>query len=385
MLTERQTEVLKVWNESGQSPKQASEELGINIYNLQKNLFRIAMKGVKISPATFCEDLPAGWGMTKTTIQRRLNKETGELEVVGDWPRGAPLEENYEQIFEYIKSRVPISPVNFSKPCGVDPKIQLEWTLADIHYGMLAWRKETGEDYDIKIARNLILDSASDIFSRAGKVKQTVLVLMGDNFHTDFFDARTENSKRSLDVDTRFPKMTKTGVEAYMSAVEICLQYSEKVKVIVLYGNHDKQTSSSTLPLFLYAWFRNEPRVVIDEWFAKAHYNHWGCVSTVYHHGDGTTKQRLCGDFQNYMVKLGRPNVRQLYAKQAHLHKELIEDINGVTYEIVPSPVARDSFTVGGSYTAKRATVATMYHKEYGELDRYSITPQALKLKRENL
>jgi hypothetical protein len=70
------------------------------------------------------------------------------------------------------------------------------------------------------------------------------------------------------------------------------------------------------------------------------------------------------------------------YVKQGHLHKELVEDINGVNYEIVPSPIAKEYYAAASSYTAKRATVATMYHKIYGELDRYSITPQALKLKK---
>lgn len=376
-LTDRQKEIYQAYYDNECNTRITAESVGISEISLKKALFLIAKKGYSVKPDQYCEQAPAGWESFFSTIQ-----SNGAGEIVQRWDRVRPIKENSEQLFEYLKTRVPASPLKTKAPKGIDPNIQLEWTLADVHYGMLAWGRETGDDYDIKIARDLILDSAADIFSRAGKVQESVLVLMGDNFHTDFFDARTEKSKHSLDVDSRFPKMTKTGVESYMSAVEICLQHSEKVRVIVLYGNHDKQTSSSTLPLFLYAWFRNEPRVEIADWYAKVHYNHWGCVSTAYHHGDGTTKQRLCGDFQSYMVKLGRPNVRYLYAKQGHLHKELIEDINGVTFEIVPSPVARDAFAAGASYCSKRATVATMYHKEYGELDRYSITPQALELKR---
>jgi len=155
------------------------------------------------------------------------------------------------------------------------------------------------------------------------------------------------------------------------------------VKVIVLYGNHDKQTST-ILPLILDIYFKNEPRVRVDLSPTKAHYNYWGKVATMYHHGDKTTKARLCSDFALHCAKQGI-QAEYFYVKQGHLHKELIEDVNGVTFEIVPSPLAKEYYAKASSYCAKRATVATMYHKEYGELDRYSITPQALKLKSSNI
>lgn len=382
MLTERQEEVLKAWNDSGQQQKKAAKKLGISVSNLRKNLFYIAIKGVKISNATYNEHLPPGWGYNKTTLSVKVD-EDGNERVVHYWPRGAPIKENTEALFEYLKTRVPVSPIQIPMPIGVDPDIQLEWTLADVHYGMLAWREETGEDYDIKIARSLILDSASDIFARAGRVKETVLVFMGDNWHTDFYSGQTEDNKNPLDVDSRFPKMIKTGIETFINAAEICLQFSETVKIIVLYGNHDKQTST-ILPLILDIYFKNEPRVFVDLNPAKAHYNYWGNSATMYHHGDKTTKQRLCSDFALHCAKNGI-KAEYFYVKQGHLHKELVEDVNGVIYEIVPSPLAKEYYSASSAYASKRATVATMYHKEYGELDRYSITPHALKLKKDKL
>lgn len=383
MLTDRQQEILQVWNESGQSTKSSAKKLGISKENLRKNLFYIALKGVKISPATYNEHLPPGWGMTKTTLQRRRDPESGEMIVVGDWPRGAPIQENTEGLLEYLKTRMPISPISKVPAAHFDENIQLEWTIADLHFGMLSWRKETGEDYDIKIARNLLLDCASEVFSRVGHVKETVLVLMGDNFHTDFFEAKTERSGNVLDTDSRYPKMVNVGFDTYVSAIEICLQFSEKVKVIVLYGNHDQQLSS-VLPTMFYAWFRNEPRVEIDRSPAKQHYNIWGCNATTYHHGDGTKKQRLCGDFTRYLAEKGVPGLKFFYAKQAHLHAEYVEDINGVIYEVVPSPVAHDQYAKASVFSHKRATVANLYHKSYGKLARIEITPHMLEAKKNN-
>lgn len=373
-LSEKQRIAYETYYKNNCSEIATCKALGISSKSLRQHLYYCARKGLKITPDDFCEQAPAGWGMFMSTIQSGADGEIKQR-----WDRVKPIEENSEQLFEYLKTRVPVNPIKIKKPTNADPKIQLEWTLADLHFGMLAWGKETGDNYDLKISRSLLLDSASAIFARAGKVKETVLVLMGDNFHADFFDAKTEKGQNSLDVDIRFPKMILTGAETFISAVEICLQFSEKVKIIVLYGNHDKQTSSM-LPILLHYNFKNEPRVSVDLSPAKQHYNYWGCVATVYHHGDGTNKTRLCGDFTRTVAMSGKSGIQYFYAKQAHLHKELIEDINGVTYEIVPSPVASDAFAAGGNFVSKRATVATMYHKELGELDRYSITPGALKL-----
>lgn len=382
ILTPRQQQVYEEYQNQNHNTRKTAETLRITDTAVRKHLFLVARKGFSVVPDDFCEHLPTGWQQTKTTLRVEFD-ETGKGVIKTAWPRGEPATPNQEQLFEYLKIRTPASPLRIARPKKVDPNIQLEWTLADFHFGMLSWRKETGQDYDMKIARRLLMDTASDIFVRAGKVKKTVLVLMGDNFHADFFVPRTDKSGHSLDVDSRFPKMLKTGAETFISAIEYCLQYSDQVDVIVLYGNHDKQTSAGPLPMILYAWFRNEPRVKIDMSPSKAHYNFWGSVATIYHHGDGTKKQRVCSKLLTTIAQSNRGVVEYFYAKQGHLHRESIEDINGVIYEVVPSPVAADSFADAAAYTCKRATVATLYHKKYGELDRYSITPHALKLKRD--
>ena len=374
-LTDRQLEIREAYYDNNCSETKTLEQLGISVQALRKHLYLCAKKGYRIDPDAFCEHAPAGWGMFMSTIQS--NNEG----VVQRWDRVKPFENNLASLLEYLKTRVPVNPISITAPKNCDPNIQLEWTLADVHYGMLAWDKETGADYDIEIAQDLIRGSAEEVFGRTGKIKSLMLILMGDNFHTDFFESRTEKSGNILDVDSRYPKIIRTGVELYINVIEYGLQFAEYEKVTILYGNHDKQTSS-VLPLILHYYFKNEPRVDIDLSPAKQHYNYWGCVATTYHHGDGTNKNRLCGDFTRHVAMQGIPGIKYFYVKVGHTHGELVEDINGVTYEIVPSPVAKDAYAKGANFSAKRASVATLYHKEYGEIGRYSITPQALEMKR---
>ncbi len=381
--SKKQIEAYTVYNDCGCNVADTAAALGINVNSLKKTLFNGHRAGLTI-PTEFCKHLPAGIGLDGASIY--VHKDGG----TSGWFKGSALVDDskkLEKLLSFIDNRKSIRECNIKPPSGVDKDIQLEWTLADLHYGMLAWDKETGADYDIKIARELLLDSASDIFARSGKVKETVLVLMGDNFHTDFKSNQTEKSHHSLDVDSRYTKIMYTGTSTYIDAIEICLQFSEKVKVIVLYGNHDSH-SSSVLPMLFYFNFKgtkNEKRVLVDMSPAKEHYNRWGSVITIYHHGDGTKPDRVCYALNDYILENDLTGIRYRYAKQAHLHTELIRDIGKITYESVPSPVADDSFASGANFISKKATVATVYHKIAGEMGRYSITPQCLAWKKDNI
>ena len=365
--------------ENGRHTSKAAKAINVTVAAFKKTLLDAHLNGLTV-PTEYCKHLPAGMDLNKASV---LVGSDGETKLT--WYKGNALKQNQEEVFAYLKKRVPVGKIKTRKPKKVDEDVQLEWTLADLHYGMLAFGKESGENYDIKIARELLLDSASDIFARAGRVKETCLVLMGDNFHADFKNNRTEKSHHSLDVDGRYSKIVYTGVETFASAIEICLQFSETVRVIVLYGNHDGQTSVC-LELLLYYYFRgltDRVKVVIDP--AKANYNFWGAVATIYHHGDGTQPVRVCTELTEHLFNNDMVGYRWKYAKQAHLHKHEIKNIGGVTYEYVPSPVARDQYAAGACFGNDRATVATKYHKKYGDIGRYAIPVQCLNMRKEEI
>lgn len=375
-LTDRQLEVYEEYLKSGGKEKETAEKLNISITNLRKTLYYCARKGKHITPDTFCPDAPAGFGMFLTTIHSKDGK------IVERWDRARPMGANLDAAIEYLSHRTPINSFTARPPIGFDHQTMLEWTLADLHFGMHAWGRESGEDYDIKIARELVLDSGSDIFSRSGKVKRATLVLTGDNIHSDFKSNHTEKSGHPLDVDGRYNKVVETAIDVFLTVIEMTMQYAEEVHVIVMYGNHDGH-SSVWLQYLLHFSFRHDARVKVDLSPAKERFNFWGCSGFIYHHGDGTKPERICSDLMQHIAMNDIQGVRFFHAKQGHLHKEEIKDINGVTFEYIPSPVARDCFASGASYRSKRATVATIFHSEIGECDRYTITPFGLKRKAE--
>ena len=366
---------------NGQNAPKTAKALGMALGALKKNLFSGHLNGLTI-PTEYCKHLPIGLELSAASIHVSKDGQTS------GWYKGTAFKQTQEELFTYLKKRVPTSDVKLKPVVDCDPEIQLEITLADLHFGMLAWNAETGGgDYDINIARQLVTESMIDIFSTTGNVEETVLVLMGDNFHTDFFSAKTEGHGHSLDVDSRYPKMIFTGAETFLTAIEICKRFSKRVKVIVLYGNHDIQTSVN-LQALLYFHYLDRPGcedITVDVSPSKHRYNIWGISATEYTHGNGTNKFRLSSDIVQHIATHDITGVREFYAKQAHLHKEHVEDINGVTFEIVPSPVAKDAYAAGAHYSSKRAIIATEYHKRFGYLERHRITPRKLAAMKEKL
>ena len=360
--------------ENGRHAPKAAKSLGVTLSAFKKTLIDAHLNGLTV-PTAFCKHLPAGMELSGASIYvSKDGKKSG-------WYKGDALKPTVKEVSAYLKERVPINKFKVRKPNKVNENLQLEWCLADVHYGLLAWKKECGANYDMKIARELILDSASDIFSRSGKVKETVLVLMGDNFHADSTENQTRKSHHALDVDSRYQKIIPSGVDTFASAIEICLTYSEKVKVIVLYGNHDESTSQ-ILPWILHYYFFQNPRVSVDLGAAKGRYNFWGRNASIYYHGDTTKPDRICSELMQHIAKNDMTGFRYFHAKQAHLHREETLDIGGVLFQRVPSPVAKDSFAAGHSYGSRRATVASVYHKDGGEVYTIPVTVEGLAWKK---
>lgn len=359
-----------------------AEALGVNYSTVRSALKAMEGKGYYVHPERNHPHLPPGYQLGKTTLQVDY-REDPDGKIVQEWARGTPEAQTVEQIAEYLKTRIPPSPLDLKKTNNYDPNVMLQIDFADIHYGMHAWGKETLDgDYDIKIAQDLVKGSMQEIFSRAGRVKQTLLVLYGDNFHADFFNAMTEASGHFLDMDGRYPKVLFSGLETFISAIDCAATQSDEVRVIVLRGNHDNQTSVG-LQTLLHVHYRamNTDKITIDMAPSKTHYHIWGCVAQNFHHGDKVTPANLCGDIMQYCGKNDISGIRDWRANQAHKHSEERKDISGVLYECKPSPVARDAFAAGSGYWARRAAVATTFHKEYGELWRYTVSPRQLEMR----
>jgi len=372
-LTERQKEIYNLYHELGCSETRVSKKIEISETAVGKHLFLCAKKGFSVKPNTFIEQAPAGFGLTKSTLQ--VNKDG---DVIQRWDRISPFKFDADQFSEYLRQRIPLTNYEPRQTVSTNKELMAEWLIYDMHLGMHSWGKQTGEAYDTKIARRLMESAAEKIYGHIGTVKESLIVLGGDNLHSDSRSNQTEKSRHALDVDTRYQKSIEAMREAALYSIEIAANHSERVKVIVLSGNHDYHASIA-ITLILDAYYRDIDKIEIDTSPAKHRFHRFGGNYFLYTHGDTGTDKRLSGYLLNHLVDNGIQGVKRKLVRKGHIHKKgrlvipnIIEE-DGVVIEYFPTLAAKDAYAHEHAYLSDRATVANLWHSEYGQRSRIEL------------
>lgn len=123
---------------------------------------------------------------------------------------------------------------------GYDPNGEvLEIDIADLHSGLLSWAKETGENYDVEIAKNRFLKVIEDNVERCQgrKFKKIILALLGDLIHIDN-DLQTTTKGTFQQADGRIAKIFETTLDMLIEGIRR-LGSIAPVDVVYTSGNHD--------------------------------------------------------------------------------------------------------------------------------------------------
>jgi predicted transcriptional regulator len=157
--------------------------------------------------------------------------------------------------------------------------------LFDAHFGRLTWGRETGADYDLKIAEAVWVNAVEDLLARSeGKrVERWLLPLGNDLIHIDGPDNKTRNGTPQ-DTDQRYPKILEVACKSAQYAVER-LASSAPVDVLWVPGNHDLTTSWHCAH-YLSAVFKTHDSVTVDYSPATRKYHSWEKVLLGFTHGN---------------------------------------------------------------------------------------------------
>lgn len=281
-------------------------------------------------------------------------------------PKEAPTaEEISEQIANAIKGFRP--PAALKTVLKGDRDLLGIWPLADLHMGMRAWGAETqGPDWDIGIATKAYQEGLSEVTEMTPKVKLGVVLVAGDLSHADNYHQTTTNpnTHHIVDVDGRYPKMLESSFDIVLYAVHRAKERAENVLVVLIPGNHDAATIVG-VRLALAVYFRNDKTVTVDKSPSPHWWYEWGKCMFACTHGDKLRMKRLPSYMSAVMSEMwGRTKHR--YAFTGHLHRKEVESHPGVRVEILPTPVAPDSFAASHGYNSPRMFETKVYHKERG-------------------
>lgn len=243
--------------------------------------------------------------------------------------------------------------------------------MADWHVGLLAWRKEVGHDYDLKIANDVIRSAMVRLVGSTPRSKQAVILGLGDLLHTDGYDAVTPANKNRLDADGRYPKILRAATDLCLFSIDLALQKHDKVLVRILAGNHDEQ-SAIAVSLALSMYYRNEPRVTVDDSPDRFWWWQWGEVLLGGTHGDKAKMPQLPLIMAaRNPVAWGASKFRHIYC--GHIHTQTGIEKSGVTVESFQTPVATDAWHHEQGYGANRSITAITHDKAHGEILRNKV------------
>lgn len=250
------------------------------------------------------------------------------------------------------------------------------YPMGDPHIGMFAWKDESGEDFDCKIAERHLTNAVRYLTHNALPTRTCLIANLGDFFHSDNMSNRTSRSGNPLDVDTRWAKVFRIGVNILVKCIQSALEKHETVYVINEIGNHDDHTSYA-LSVVLESFFHDEPRVVIDTSPSGFHYHRFGEVFIGITHGD-KIKYADLGPIMATDKASDWGECKHRYWYVGHVHHDQKKEYHGCLVESFRTLAAKDAWHSAHGYRSGRDMKSITLHKEYGEIERKTVNVEML-------
>ncbi len=267
----------------------------------------------------------------------------------------------FEKAFENFK---PVAPAIKSPTTTYSDQL-VAYIMCDWHIGMMAQAALTdGENFDLKIAREMIVTKYKQLIDLAPPSTEALLLGLGDLMHVDNNKGLTPAHANMLDYDTRYPKILLTTNEILAEIVAYAAQKHQKVTVDLKEGNHDPD-STPAMRYFLYAWFRDEDRISVDLGESPFMYRQFGVNYLASVHGDKIKLDQLPLLMATMYPEMFA-GTSTWHWHTGHLHHEVVKEYHGIIVHQHRAPIPPDFFHSARGYRAGRSIKAFLYHETEG-------------------
>lgn len=375
--TDRQREIIKLYEELGSANKVAMH-LGAARRGIDEVVVRVkkyaALKGLS-TEHDMTHTVPDGF--TVKGVSTYYNKDG---KPSGQWVKSKADDERrlelIKEAFEALADEVPrLYPLPFTQSSNAN--LLNQYTVTDYHLGMLAWHKEGGADWDLKIAEKTLIDCFTYMVHSSPYADVGFVCQLGDFLHSDGLMPVTPTSGHVLDQDGRFSKIVQVAVRLLRAVVDIALTKHKHVHVLMAEGNHDL-ASSIWLRIMFKSLYENEPRVtVIDSELPYYTYQH-GNTMLAFHHGHLSKNNSLPLLFASEFPKMWGSTTKR-YCHTGHRHHVEEKEHSGMTVIQHATLSARDAYAARGGWIAERQAQSITYHKEFGKVATNIVTPDMVK------
>ena len=363
---------------------------------LVKDLFTGEITGERIgrvpTHAELCLSAEVDPDMYETT---RINswttsfkdRESGEIRQVANWQRRAAPKKGVAELamLEQVKAELLSAAPKYSAPVIRDPRRSVsgnllmgEVALFDIHMAMLAWEPETGDNYDLGIARQRA-DQAYERHYRAlehhARDLDHILLPIGqDLFHTDGIIPQT-TAGTPQDVDTRWAKSFLVARQMITDAVGMFLDLAP-VKIVVVPGNHAEQ-KAWYLGEVLRAYYEGAKDVKVDNRPRPRKYHGFGKNLIGFTHGDKEKHKQLAGimaaEAPKHMLYDSHDGWREWHVGHLHRNRMYLDEETGVRVRWLPSLAGTDAWHNSKGYINNQiGSRSLLWDREHGLVETHN-------------
>ena len=369
----RRKEVADRLNDGGYGWKaEAARQLGLPVTTFKAWLEKQARKGD--APGHTVAGTAPGFSLKYLKVHRDadgLVKQTWECQT----PDAQDLLQARQDALQALRAEVPRA-VPVAAPALFNADLCNLFTFTDFHLGMLAWHKEGGQDWDLKIAETVLRGAMAAMVRQSPRAHTAVVNVQGDFLHCDGLTPVTPGHGHVLDADSRFPKVRQSAIRLIRELVTMALETHQAVHLILAEGNHD-QDSMGWLADSFTVLYEEEPRVTVNDSALPFYVVEWGETMLGVHHGHKVKNEALPLLFAaQFPAEWGRTRKREIHCGHRHHRDE--KEYNGAVVIQHPTLAARDAYAARGGWIADRAAQAITYHKRFGQVGRVSVCPEML-------
>lgn len=376
--TVRQLEYLDALDQHG-SVRKAATALGINARNLFEAIATIRRKAAMQghSPAhDMTRTVPEPYVVRGvSTYYNKDGKPAGQWvkSSLDDDKRMAAIRAAVEAMADDVPRVEPTALPVFSAP-----HLMNLYVLTDSHVGMLAWHKEGGADWDLRIAEQTLSGCFAHLIESSPKADSCLIAQLGDFLHYDGMTPVTPTSGHVLDADGRFAKVVQVAVRTLRRVVDMALHRHKTVHVLMAEGNHDIASSVWLRALFR-AMYETEPRVIVIDSELPYYVHRHGRTMLGLHHGHLKKLDDLPILFASQFPEVWGATTKR-YGHVGHWHHRRELEAGGIVMTQHPTLAARDAYAARGGWIAERQISSTTYHTEFGQVGKITVTPEMVGL-----
>lgn len=274
------------------------------------------------------------------------------------------------------RDRIPALPP-VDTPLGLSHQDLLAvYPIGDHHTGMLAWARETGQPWDLKIAESMLQKASRKLIRACPPCEQALIAILGDFFHTDSYASVTPAHKHLLDSDIRYPKMMEIGLVMLENVITAAAERHQDLFVIFEKGNHDESTMAA-VAVFFKRLYRDNPRVKIDDSPSFFHIHVFGKNLLATNHGDKVKMEKQLGILaHDHPVEWGLTKYRLVMT--GHVHTEHRREFPGGWVESFGVLPPADAYAHRGGWRSVQQMHALVFHREHGLVERHIVNPGML-------